>query len=262
MKRTFLSRLAIFLTVLFVPLSAADAADLVYKSPAPPTGSWTGFYFGIDGGYGWNQRTGDRYCINPAGVLFGTGCSPNEVSSVFSPSGGLVGGEAGYNWQTGVVVTGMETDIQWSGIRASTVVPIATAIPGGTYTATDNLSWFGTTRGRIGFLATPQLLAYATGGIIYGRENVSALTTPGNGFLYPSAASTTRAGGVVGAGLEYAFAANFSAKIEGLYYDMGTLTTTFACPAGATTCAAGYTEGGNFAVRGAILRGGLNLHFN
>jgi outer membrane immunogenic protein len=245
----------------------AFAADMAVKAPPQqaPVSNWTGWYVGIDAGYGLNEKTGDRFCINPAGALFGTGCSPNQYSSVTSPSGGLIGGEAGYNWQTGVVVMGVETDLQWSGIKSSATVPFPVIFAPGTsglYTATDNLQWFGTTRGRIGFLPTPDLLVFATGGVIYGRESASAVTAPGAGVTYPAALSTTRTGAVGGLGIEYRLQGNLSAKLEGLYYDMGTLTASFNCPAGAATCTPGFTQGGTFKLDGAIVRAGLNWHFN
>jgi outer membrane immunogenic protein len=242
-----------------------SAADMPVKARPPviPTWDWSGFYVGLNGGYGQNDSTGDRTCINPAGAFFGAGCTPNIVGHVFTPSGALFGGTAGYNIQAGSFLYGVETDIQWSDIKASATVPIGlAAAPSGVYIASDDLRWFGTLRGRIGFLPAPQLLIYATGGLIYGNENVAATTSFSPTFGYPSAASSTRAGGVVGVGAEYAFTHDFSAKVEGLFYDMGTISPSFLCPAGATTCTAGFNEGGSFDAKGFIVRGGLNWHFN
>src|SRR6202040_436304 len=78
----------------------ALAADMALKAPPPPAPvwSWTGFYLGVNGGYGWNNSTGNSFCINPAGVTNGLGCdTPN--TGVVRPRGGLVGAQAGYNWQ-------------------------------------------------------------------------------------------------------------------------------------------------------------------
>ena len=242
----------------------ASAADLPVKArpPVTPVWDWSGFYIGLNGGYGQNDSTGDRTCINPAGNFFGAGCTPNIVGHVFSPSGGLFGGTAGYNVQSGSFLYGFETDIQWSDIKASATVPIGLPAPTGNYVASDDLRWFGTARGRFGWLASPQLLLYATGGVIYGNENLVATTAFTSTFMYPAAASSTRAGGVVGIGAEYAFTRSISAKLEGLFYDMGTVYPSFLCPAGATTCTPGFNEGGAFAERGFMVRGGLNWHFN
>lgn len=250
--------------------STASAADMALKAPPPPptpVSSWTGFYIGVDGGYGSNQSTGDSVCINPAGIVFGAGCTL-PTGPVMRPSGGLFGGEAGYNYQSGVVVTGVETDFQWSGIRGSGTALLSEPIfvgPVASYSATSNMDWFGTTRARIGILPSGRLLVYVTGGAIYGDESATAtgIALPGHvPAIFPASATTTRVGGTVGAGLEYAFNGNLSAKVEGLYYDMGTLTAAFTCPAGATTCTPRYSEDGTFAMRGTIWRAGLNWHFS
>ena len=243
----------------------ASAADLPMKAPPPvvPAWNWSGFYIGLNGGYGQNEFTGDRTCVDPAGnILFGRGCTPNIFGHVVRPSGGVFGGTAGYNVQSGSFLYGFETDIQWSGIRASNTVPIGVPVATGLYTASDDLRWFGTARGRIGVLPMPQMLFYVTGGVIYGNENMVATTAFPGGTIYPVNASSTRAGGVFGVGLEYAFTHNVTAKLEGLFYDMGTVFPSFLCPAGAATCTPGFQEGGAFAERGFIVRGGLNWHFN
>lgn len=250
--------------------TSALAADMPLKAPPAPVApawSWTGFYGGINGGYGWNRSTGDEYAINPAGVLFGAG-TDSGVAGVVRPRGGLFGGQAGYNWQSQSIVYGLEADIQWSGIKGSGsgIDPCCNGAPGapGLFTANANLQWFGTARGRIGVLASPNTLLYVTGGLIYGHESVSnAVTFAGAPpFIYPAAASSTRAGGTVGGGIEYAFTPNFSGKVEGLWYDMGHLTDSFTCPAGATTCAPGFSDGAKYNLSGGIIRGGLNWKFS
>lgn len=261
MKASLLG-LAMAAALIAAPAMAADMPMAAPTAPVP-VWNWTGFYVGVNAGYGQNDPTGDRTCVNPAGIVFGAGCTLNIQGHVVKPGGALAGGTAGYNVQSGKVVFGIETDLQWSDIKASASVLIRPATPVCCYNAADNLNWFGTTRGRIGFLATPQLLAYATGGVIYGNESVVARTSfPVSGFNYPATGSSTRTGGVVGAGLEYAFTNSISAKVEGLYYDMGVLNVSFLCPAGATTCTPGYRESGVFAERGFLVRGGLNWHFN
>ena len=260
MKKALLAAaLAVFVAT---PVMAADLARPVYKAapmPAVVAPSWTGFYVGLNGGYGWTQSTGSLNCITPGGVLNGVGCNLPLTGTV-KPAGGLFGGQAGYNWQTGNIVYGLEADIQWSGIKqtTSTVDPCcspAFAGPAGAFSDSAKLDWFGTVRGRLGFTVTPSALLYATGGLIYGREVVSsALVFPA--VAYTMSGSSVRAGGTVGGGLEYAFTSNFSGKIEGLYYDMGSMTTAFTSPV--TT----FTEQTSYRFRGAIVRGGLNWKFN
>jgi outer membrane immunogenic protein len=265
MRKTTFAIAAVF-ALLHRPALAADM-PLKAPPPPPPVASWTGFYVGIDGGYAWNQNTGDAVCTTPTGVVFGLGCT-NPTGPVMGASGGFFGGEAGYNFQKGIIVTGIETDLQWSDVKGSgttllTEQPIFVG-PVATYTATSNLDWFGTTRARIGILPQPQLLLYVTGGAIYGYESATATGTALPGHLpaiFPATGATTAVGGTAGGGIEYAFNGNLSAKVEGLYYDMGTLTAAFTCPAAATTCTPGYSENGTFAMRGVILRAGLNWHF-
>jgi outer membrane immunogenic protein len=256
--------------------SPALAADLVYTapvSPPPPVWSWTGFYIGGDGGYGLNEETGGSVCINPKGGVFGTGCTLPS-GPVTQPTGGLFGGEAGYNLQRGRIVVGIETDLQWSGIAGSGTAllsellkPKTKVFPGpvATYTATNSMDWFGTTRARIGVVNFEQLLLYATGGAIYAKETATAtgVALPGHvPAVFPATVATTRTGGIVGGGLEYAFNSALSAKIEGFYYDMGTLTAAFTCPRAGAMCTPGYAENGKFALRGSIWRAGLNWNFH
>ena len=248
----------------------ALAADLALKAPPPPPPpSWTGFYIGLDGGAGFNTQTGNNININPAGVVSGTGAG-GPIADVISPLGGFFGGQAGYNWQNGVVVYGIELDLQWSHIQQANTVnapccepTLSNAVNTSLWSANANLDWFGTTRARLGILASPRLLLYATGGGAYGGATLTgnwfAPATPG--FGYPSSASATKGGGVVGAGFEYAFTGKLSLKAEALYYDMGTLTSSFTCPAAATTCSAGYTAQGAFRIEGVLARFGLNYHF-
>jgi outer membrane immunogenic protein len=81
-------------------------------------------------------------------------------------------------------------------------------------------------RGRLGFLATPNLLLYGTGGFAYGQVKSSAtlVFTPPIDGTYFGSTSETKYGWTAGAGAEYAFGNNWSAKIEYLYVDLGTAT--------------------------------------
>jgi outer membrane immunogenic protein len=238
----------------------AFAADMALKAPPPatPAWSWTGYYGGFNGGYGWNRSTGDTTCIAPGGVVGGGGCFlPN--SGIVRPQGGLFGGQVGYNWQSNAIVWGLETDIQWSSIKKTSGVTDFCCTPApvaaGTDTASANLQWFGTVRARAGILATQNTLLYITGGLIYGHESLTSVTA----FplvTYTGAGGSTRAGGIAGAGIEYAFSPSLSGKIEGLWYDMGSANTAFTSPV--TT----YTDIYHYRFEGGIVRGGLNWKFN
>jgi outer membrane immunogenic protein len=224
---------------------AADLGQPLYKAPPPPPPppSWTGFYLGFNGGWGESQHGGDLFCAG--GVI----CTDTE-NGIVKPNGGLFGGQIGYNWQSGIVVYGIETDIQWADIHGSATAFVGPRLAD-TFTVSEKLDWFGTVRGRLGI--TPwgnNALLYVTGGLIYGGQKVSAsLTTPT--AIFVASDSTTRTGGTVGLGLEYLFTPTLSGKIEGLWYDMGSRDLFLTS-----------TETTHNHLEGAIVRAGLNWHFN
>ena len=170
--------------LLALPLTA-QAADLpnTYKSQpsyAPLARSWSGFYAGINGGYGFGKSNWDSPVVSP------------------SPKGALVGLTLGYNFQYNSWLFGVEGDWDLSTMKGSI------ACGGGTC-ETKN-TWLGTARGRIGY-AFDNFLPYFTAGLGMGdiKGTNSNLATTG---------SKTKAGLAIGAGLEYAFMGNWSAKIE------------------------------------------------
>lgn len=169
--------------------TSAIAADLPRKSnpvaPAftrAPAFSWTGFYAGVNAGYGFGGFTG-------------------VGSGIFSDPSGFVGGaQIGYNYQVNQMVIGLETDLQYTGVSGKNAA------------AKGRLPYFGTVRGRLG-IAIDRLMPYVTAGYAYGGTN---LTVGGAG-----SSSTLHHGYVIGGGLEYAFTNNWTAKVEGLYMDLG-----------------------------------------
>jgi len=179
MKRTISTGIAI--AALLGIAGTASAADMARQMPvkAPayvaPYYNWTGFYAGINGGGGWGS-TGN-----------------------IDTSGGIFGGQLGYNWQSGQAVFGIETDLQWTGIDGSGTVG-AVAVRGGS-------DWFGTVRGRIGY-AWDRTLIYGTGGLAYGGSKLetAGLTETHSHF-----------GWTVGLGAEVALTQHWSAKVEYLF---------------------------------------------
>jgi len=201
---------------------AASAADLRRPPPAYPTKvppyvvfDWTGFYAGVNAGYGWDRS---RYDFGALGA------------NAFDVKGGLVGGTVGYNYQIGQTVLGIEGDIDWQDAKGS-----AACVAGICQTRSD---WLGTVRGRLGY-AFDRFMPYVTGGAAFG--DVKA-TIPGLG-----AQSDTRAGWTAGGGVEYAFAPDWTVKVEYLYADLG----KFNC----AVC------GANVKFNENIVRAGLNYKF-
>ena len=200
-----LSSIALIITGLFRAPVAAQAADLSpppsysspsYKAPAyvaPTYATWTGFYVGINGGYGFGDSDFGAFISDP------------------QPKGFLVGGTLGYNLQTGVWVWGIEGDIAYSAMKDDV------GCGGGSCEL--KMPWFATARGRIGYGGWGNLLPYITGGAAFANLKASA---PGGDE------TATRVGWTLGAGLEYALFSNWSVKIEYLYADFGTMDCT-AC---------------------------------
>ena len=189
-------------------------------------------------------------------------------------NGGVFGGQIGYNWQTANWVFGIETDAQWTGQKGSTSVlcPVAGCFPrspsrqAGARTAAtldDKLEWFGTFRGRGGVLVTPSVLLYVTGGLAYGSLQtevaLSAFTATGIPVTIGASRSTDKFGWTIGGGIETMFAANWSAKIEYLYMDLGSISNSVVLPA-----ASGFPLGANVTSRvtDSIIRGGINYKFS
>jgi outer membrane immunogenic protein len=220
MRRVLLSTL----TLLAWTATGAVAADLPRAMPpaaAPvfvPNYNWTGFYAGINGGYGWGRSNW------------------NTLATDADVSGGVAGGTAGYNWQAGNVVFGLEGDIDWSNIRGSFA---NAACPLGCETSN---GWLGTVRGRLGY-AFDRVMPYITGGLAVGDIKV----TP-TGF---AGVSDTNAGWTVGGGVEAALAGNWTAKLEYLYVDLGDVGCTVAACGAAT----------NVDLRTNLVRAGLNFRF-
>src|SRR6185369_11075242 len=121
------------------------------------------------------------------------------------------------------LLTGIEADIQGSGLKGSSEAPgrdLAGTIRA-TLISTEKLTWFGTVRGRLGVTVTPELLLYASGGLAYGQIDASADNISLNTNRFPASVSKTKAGWTAGAGGEWMLARNWSAKLEYLYLDLG-----------------------------------------
>lgn len=191
-------------------VNVASAADLSRPyTKAPPVAeaiyNWTGFYIGVNGGGGW----GHTHEVDT--VLL--------TSTAHDMSGGLAGGQIGYNWQAGAWVFGLEADGDWADINGSAPCPVATA---NCASSTRALASF---RGRIGWATGPALL-YATGGAGYANSRYTTLSAaaglpaPGTTGVF----SDDRWGYALGAGIEYGFAPNWSGKIEYMHYGFDSST--------------------------------------
>ena len=256
MKKFAVGSLAAIALVMTVPAQAADmpVKGVAARAPAPVF-SWTGWYVGANAGYSWGNDSADPFCITPGGVLGGIGCTILPQNNL-NPQGWLAGGQLGYNHQIGAWVLGIEADIQWARIEDSTSVAGTFGVVGGgtsaaTLLASQSIDWFGTVRGRLGW-TFGQTLIYGTGGLIYGGVSASQNVVFGPTIQYPSSASGTNTGWTAGAGIEHAFHPRWTGRLEALYYDLGSLTSSFTLPA------TGFTRGANYDFSGYLVRLGVN----
>ncbi len=191
---------------------SAQAADLYGSRPYPnytvnrvlDDCSWAGPYLGGNIGYAWGSVDN-----NPT-----------------KPSGFVGGVQAGYNWQTGAFVFGVEGDLQATGAD-DTFAPWKFSNP-----------WFGTVRGRAGYAFVNNFLVYATGGLAFGELRAET---------FGLSETHTNAGWTAGVGGEFLFAQQWSAKVEYLYVDLANSNFTV------TGASNGYRFG--------VLRAGINYHF-
>ncbi|MGA8172044.1 MAG: outer membrane beta-barrel protein [Methylocystis sp.] len=267
-KISILATSAVLLASAVTLASAADLPSREAPPPdVPPPPAWTGFYFGVNGGYTWtgSNTINQTYADTWAGG-FATHAALGDIPSQVSvgSSGFLGGGQVGFNWQfSNNFVIGAEADIQ--GLTGGTKT--ANVLSGNSATSfSRGLSELGTVRARVGFLATPILLIYATGGLAYGQAD---LTGNYYGAWSPvlqliDNQSQTGVGYAVGGGVEWLFAKNWSAKAEYLYYDLGSVTTTgvqysYKSPAGVAQIS---TAQSSSSFNGHVVRVGLNYHVN
>jgi outer membrane immunogenic protein len=255
----------------------AMAADLPVK--APITGaplvmpySWTGFYVGGNAGYAWADPdiTSNYSC--PAG----TGCSVSNAINLanittastgrLSATGFTGGAQAGYNWQSGSVVLGVETDFNALDLKGSrsAVVPSATTSSIFNPSTSIDTGWLFTLRGRAGFAVAPAVLLYATGGLAVTKATLAnayfTTNNPANVGAGASSDSKTLTGWTVGGGIEWALNLNWSLKVEYLYADFGSLSSI------ATITGPGFANANLFStstdLRTHIARAGINYKFD
>jgi outer membrane immunogenic protein len=247
------------------PIVAYDAPKVTYYTPkapqaqlyAPLSGprpAWTGFYSGLNVGGGWTANSGGSQFVpyvdpvDPSAVFIYPG--PNAASS----SGGVVGGgQLGFSYQFAPsIVAGVETDFQGTSISsgqnraavATLACPLAcnyvlVPLSNGTNPGV-HLSWFGSVRGRAGFLVTPTLMLYGAVGFAYGQVQ-------GNSTSF----TTTRTGWTAGGGLEWLFLPNWSTKLEYLLVDLS--SDGAAGPLGLSS---------HYRPEVSVVRTGVNYRFN
>ena len=203
-----------------VTSQVASAADLPPR-PAPvpyipavvPVYNWTGFYIGGNAGAAWTQ-------INVNDSL-GDSWS-NSQQAVFA-GGGQVGANYQFNW----LVVGVEADFDWLSNNHNSSNAISTPIGALQFSANDR--WITTLAGRVG-VAADNWLFYAKGGGGWVGVNNPTLTNVNTGGSISVSNSNSNSGWLAGAGIEWAFAPNWTAKIE--YDFLGLNNSSLTVPVG------------------------------
>jgi outer membrane immunogenic protein len=321
-----MKKLLITTAIATLAASAAFAADLPSRKapmlpPPPPPPLWTGFYAGLNAGYSFGMNntvtTGVApaqdalAALLPAGLLVpGSSALANAGVANITRNGFIGGAQVGYNYQWGSsFLIGLEADLQGAGIRGSGgnggFAQDGFAIGGGLLSVTRTSSgfndinagidWMGTVRGRVGYLFTPTMLLYGTGGLAYGGAyanttnslnhiiNVGVAPPLANiTAVFPTVAgvgrySETLLGWTAGAGFEWMLSPGWSLKAEALYYDLGTVSFGSTGVAAVSPINVALLGGAINILGGSLLtnvpttriqydgvmaRAGVNYHFN
>lgn len=281
-----------------VALASVSALAISAGAPAhAQTFNWTGFYIGANAGGLWGHSDvnssapctatnfgpfpppgpGGYFCTMTVGLANGAAVGAAGTGS-FSGSGFTGGVQAGYNWQYGNTVVGLEADYGAFHFRGSQSVSANYPVNvGATGISTANIftvgtsaeaNWLLTARGRIGWTVNPNILAYATGGLAVTQLQVANSFSDNfarGGFPGASGGgsnSATKLGWALGGGLEWAFDKNWSAKVEYLYVDFSSVTvnSTITHPAASL---AGYSQALSTSadLTAQIARVGINYKF-
>lgn len=221
MKKLTLTAAAVILTT--GAASAADMAPRYTKAPPPmvaPIYNWTGFYIGINGGGGSSHKCWNETFDGAVGI------QPNVAEGCHDATGGTIGGQIGYRWQASAWVFGVEAQGNWANFKGSNLNQSPLNRP---FNFTDNtrIDSFGLFTGQVGY-AWNNVLFYVKGGAAVVEDKYYNV---GGGFGVPvgvtfSNGSEDRWGGVVGAGIEFGFAPNWSVAAEYDHMFLGTRSVT------------------------------------
>jgi outer membrane immunogenic protein len=249
MQRIVIAAISSIVMASIIAASRAMAADLPVRTEAPAyypavatVYDWGGGYIGINGGYAFGQSEWGSDPLNPSG---------NSSTGNFHVNGGLVGATVGVSGQWGAWVFGVEGDFDWQGLSGSsssafctsiitsTVVSIPPPVGAGLSCKTQS-NWLGTVRARFGY-AWDRVLVYGTAG------GAGANVQTGLSGLPPQ--TNPEFGWTAGAGLEVAFADNWTVKVEYLFVDL----------LGTAACNHGYSCGYDAAATANLPAAGANI---
>jgi hemolysin activation/secretion protein len=270
--------------------ASSDAPTHVVKGPIESSKPvWNGLYAGLNSGYTWGvgsmAANGAHVGLTDLDRQLGTSLAVTSAEGIpgqskTAPSGAIGGGQVGYNMQLSRGMIGVEADLQGAGAKNRGAYatlgrePLTRAT---LLTEVDNaaaIDWLGTVRGRLGFFATPSLLAFGTGGLAYGETTSATFVnqewrqarSPFSDLLKTSGsigiADKFMTGWTIGAGFEWMFSRNLSLKGEYLYYDLG--VANYASSPAYTSFGKSNSVIPTTSVHydGQLVRLGLNYHFD
>lgn len=218
MKKILLSAVAL-IAMSAAPASAADMARPYKAAPiaAPMMYDWSGFYIGVNGGYGWSRQCLDITTVGGlGGATFAEGCR--------DAGGGVVGGQVGYRWQSGPMVFGLEAQGDWANLRNSRITTLFN--PADTFKT--NINGIGLFTGQLGYAWNSTLLYVKGGAAVLNQRWDLYNTATGIGIAQ---AERTRWGGTIGAGLEFGITPNWTVGVEYDYIWRTSDSSVFVIPA-------------------------------
>lgn len=227
---------------LSVLAGAASAGDMTDITPF----DWSGPYIGLQGGHAWGENDA---AAAAGGEVIGSARSADvqlgDGNGSIAVDGFVLGLHAGYGWQSGALVLGLEGDLEYAGLRGDTDVFSGPVQAG---EIRHRIDWLGSLRARAGF-ALDRALFYATGGVATGGAKITSDDSQGN-ELHDN--DDTLLGWTAGGGLDYALTDTISARIEYRYTDLGKIDS------GDADKSDGLVEADN---RFHAVRAGLSWHF-
>lgn len=245
--------------------ASASNVKISNKGQEATAFSWTGFYVGVNGGYGWSGHP-----INESGSTTGgptslanamrNGAIPSSLAG--NPSGPLGGIQVGYNYQLDPLsVLGVVVDYDWANIgQSQTATPNIPGFPNYTTYSQQKIKSLASARALIGFVPTSYpLLAYLTVGWAYGQTQLDAsISNPGCTFFCGSNSSSndSTSGWVAGGGLAYNFLCHWTANAELLFYDLGKQQQQIVDPSFPNS-----SLSQNVMYKGNIIRAGISYKF-
>jgi outer membrane immunogenic protein len=233
MKTTLGGTIALAALTAAADAGAADMAVKAPPAPAPLLTNWSGWYAGVN--VAWTRHHATTADVNGfgRGGLF----PPPYVTPFFDSTTRTlgIGGQVGYNWQfNNLVVAGVEGDLNYVGAKTTFAPPTNNLLFCGpcAASATNELKWLATVRGRVG-VTINNVLLYGTAGVAFGGVNnhwgYGALGFVGPGGFSDSIFSVdqVRTGFVWGGGVEVMAWSHWLVRVEAMRVDLGTSTATF-----------------------------------